>query len=113
MSSCLSEFVSTALHLVSLLFATVTLSADPWVTGLFLTEMASPGSTDLFGNSNFRNFFSVAFQVPCSQPPPGDGSVPLTAGSRTDMGTLVLFLVANWFVNGETVLIDGGVSSQL
>lgn len=32
-------------------------------------------------------------------------------GSRVDMGTLVLFLVANHYVNGETVLIDGGVSS--
>lgn len=26
------------------------------------------------------------------------------------MGMLALFLVSNWFVNGETVLIDGGVS---
>ncbi|KAF7330011.1 NAD(P)-binding protein [Mycena kentingensis (nom. inval.)] len=36
--------------------------------------------------------------------------VPTAAGSGTarDMGTLALFLVANWFVNGETVLIDGG-----
>lgn len=32
-------------------------------------------------------------------------------GSRVDMGTLVLFLVANHYVNGETVLIDGGVSA--
>jgi hypothetical protein len=30
-------------------------------------------------------------------------------GSTRDMGALALFLVANWFVNGETVLIDGGV----
>ena len=27
------------------------------------------------------------------------------------MGALALFLVANWFVDGETVLIDGGVSA--
>lgn len=81
--------------------------------GLFLTEMGAPGSTDGFGNSNFRNFSAVAFQVPCSQPPPEDGSTPITAGSRTDMGALVLFLVSNWFVNGETVLIDGGVREEL
>ncbi|KAJ7048794.1 hypothetical protein C8F01DRAFT_1266579 [Mycena amicta] len=38
-------------------------------------------------------------------------TVPTEAGSGTprDIGTL-LFLVANWFVNGETVLIDGGVN---
>ncbi|KAF8888587.1 NAD(P)-binding protein, partial [Infundibulicybe gibba] len=35
---------------------------------------------------------------------------PPTGGSNRDMGSLALFLVANWFVNGETVLIDGGVS---
>ena len=33
-----------------------------------------------------------------------------TGGTKRDMGTLALFLLANWFVNGETVLIDGGVS---
>lgn len=33
-----------------------------------------------------------------------------TGGTRVDIGTLALFLVANHFVNGETVLIDGGVS---
>jgi hypothetical protein len=31
-------------------------------------------------------------------------------GTRYDMGMLALFLISNWFVNGETVLIDGGVS---
>ncbi|KAJ7138139.1 NAD(P)-binding protein [Mycena epipterygia] len=34
--------------------------------------------------------------------------IPAGVGSTRDMGTLALFLVANWFVNGETVLIDGG-----
>ncbi|KIP06484.1 hypothetical protein PHLGIDRAFT_106957 [Phlebiopsis gigantea 11061_1 CR5-6] len=76
--------------------------------GLFLTEMGAPGSTNVLGDSNFKDFSAVKFQVPCSQPPPEDGSTPITAGSRTDMGALVLFLVSNWFVNGETVLIDGG-----
>ena len=44
------------------------------------------------------------FEVPADQP---DGSV---GGSARDVGSLAMFLIANWFVNGETVLIDGGVS---
>ena len=72
--------------------------------------MAAPGSTDVLGESNFSAFETVKFAVPCTQPPPDDGSKPKSAGSRTDMGALVLFLVSNWYVNGETVLIDGGVS---
>ncbi|KAF8191226.1 NAD-P-binding protein [Pholiota molesta] len=40
----------------------------------------------------------VAFEVPANK----------SGGTRHDMGALVLFLVANWYVNGETVLIDGG-----
>lgn len=32
-----------------------------------------------------------------------------TGGTNRDVGSLALFLVANWYVNGETVLIDGGV----
>jgi len=31
-------------------------------------------------------------------------------GSRQDVGTLALALVVNKYINGETVLIDGGVS---
>lgn len=69
--------------------------------------MAAPGSTNALGDSTFKK--TENFAVPCSQPPPEDGSEPVHAGSRTDMGALVLFLVSNWFVNGETVLIDGGV----
>jgi hypothetical protein len=36
-----------------------------------------------------------------------------TGGTREDMGSLALFLVVNHFVNGETVLIDGGVRIEL
>lgn len=36
-----------------------------------------------------------------------------TGGTNRDVGSLALFLVANWFVNGETVLIDGGVRNHL
>lgn len=76
--------------------------------GLFLTEMSAPGTSDELGVSRLTNLSKFRFEVPCSQPPPDDGSKPLNAGSRTDVGALALFLVSNWFVNGETVLIDGG-----
>ena len=44
------------------------------------------------------------FEVPADQP---DGSI---GGQPRDVGSLAMFLMANWFINGETVLIDGGVS---
>jgi NAD(P)-dependent dehydrogenase (short-subunit alcohol dehydrogenase family) len=45
--------------------------------------------------------------------PPPTFKVPWDGrGSPRDMGALALFLVSNWFVNGETVLIDGGVRSS-
>lgn len=62
--------------------------------------MSLPGSADESGVSQFKPGTKIAFEVP---------TVP-TGGTRRDMGTLALFLVANWYVNGETVLIDGGVS---
>ena len=73
--------------------------------GLFLTEMSAPGTSDELGVSRLTDLGKFRFQVPCAQPPPDDGSKPLNAGSRTDVGALALFLVSNWFVNGETVLI--------
>ena len=79
--------------------------------GLFLTEMAAPGSTDVLGQSRFKAWETIAFEVPSTQAPTSDGEKPVAAGSRTDMGALVLCLVSNWFINGETVLIDGGVST--
>ena len=51
---------------------------------------------------------TFALEVPVSRPVlPGEQR----AGTPKDMATLVLFLVANWFVDGETVLIDGGVDT--
>ncbi|KAK7033358.1 NAD(P)-binding protein [Favolaschia claudopus] len=65
--------------------------------GLFATQMTT-GTSDEMGRSTLSEASAPSFQVPV---PPG-------FGSTRDMGTLALFLVANWFVNGETVLIDGG-----
>ncbi|KAF8638196.1 hypothetical protein AX16_010542 [Volvariella volvacea WC 439] len=64
--------------------------------GLFITPMSAPLS-DFGVGKNLPPNEAFGFTVP---------NVP--SGSPRDMGTLALFLVANWFVNGETVLIDGG-----
>ncbi|KAJ7706686.1 hypothetical protein B0H17DRAFT_1001129 [Mycena rosella] len=67
--------------------------------GLFATQMTTRAA-DAHGLSTLSPAFvqQLPFAVPT------DAGV----GSHRDMGTLALFLVANWFVNGETVLIDGG-----
>lgn len=62
--------------------------------------MSNPGHMDDKGVSTIAPEKKYGFEVPASS----------TGGTRYDMGALVLFLVSNWFVNGETVLIDGGVS---
>ena len=75
--------------------------------GFFVTEMTAQGTADAAGISRLREKQTTAFDVPVSRPvEPG----VQRAGTNKDMGALVLFLVANWFVDGETVLIDSGVS---
>ncbi|KAI5122443.1 hypothetical protein M0805_008755 [Coniferiporia weirii] len=82
--------------------------------GLFITEMTAPGTIDENGISHmeeneFTNFPEdkmPAFDIPTRQAR-GTG-VPALGGTNRDMGSLALFLTVNWFVNGETVLIDGG-----
>ena len=77
--------------------------------GFFVTEMTAQGTADASGISKLREGQTTAFDVPVSRPvPPG----VQRAGTNKDMAALVLFLVSNWFVDGETVLIDGGVSVQ-
>ncbi|KAI0353961.1 NAD-P-binding protein [Trametes cingulata] len=73
--------------------------------GLFITEMSAPGTMDALGQSKVPPNRPFAFEVPLSRPVE---SGMQRAGTNKDMGALVLFLVANWFVDGETVLIDGG-----
>ena len=75
--------------------------------GLFVTEMSAPGTMDTTGISHLPPGVKFRGQTPVSRPvAPGQQR----AGTNLDMGTLALFLVANWFVDGETILIDGGVS---
>ncbi|ESK83879.1 short-chain dehydrogenase [Moniliophthora roreri MCA 2997] len=66
--------------------------------GLFPSEMSAPGSANEAGVSTVQASSFGRLQIP---------TVP-TGGTRRDMGALALCLVANWFINGETVLIDGG-----
>ena len=61
---------------------------------------------DALGQSSLQGRTFEGIEVPVSAPV---ASGEQRAGTRKDMATLVLFLVANWFVDGETVLIDGGV----
>ncbi|KAJ7578539.1 hypothetical protein C8J56DRAFT_797491 [Mycena floridula] len=67
--------------------------------GLFPTDMAIPGATDENGVTHVPEGFAPEFEVPAKL---------TTDGARRDMAGLALFLVANGYVNGETVLIDGG-----
>ena len=78
--------------------------------GMFATGMtAGPDAADEAGMSHFSaERGGNDFQVPVQMRPVHGSNVPY--GTHRDMGALVLFLVANWFVDGETVLIDGGVS---
>ncbi|KAF7364091.1 NAD(P)-binding protein [Mycena sanguinolenta] len=75
--------------------ATSSLAHELLPLGIRVNGIAPRDST---GVSVFPATYHPAFQVPTVS----------GVGSARDMGTLALFLVANWFVNGETVLIDGG-----
>ncbi|KAI0084062.1 NAD-P-binding protein [Irpex rosettiformis] len=78
--------------------------------GLFVTEMTAPGTANELGISTIPKDTDVGLEVPCAQPKNhrGNGYQFVRSGSFTDMGAVVLCLVSNWFMNGETVLIDGG-----
>ncbi|KAG9221658.1 hypothetical protein CCMSSC00406_0005571 [Pleurotus cornucopiae] len=66
--------------------------------GLFPSEMSIKKKSDDCGVSYIPSGTRWGFEIPAGS----------TGGTRVDIGTLALFLVANHFVNGETVLIDGG-----
>ncbi|KAI0045012.1 NAD(P)-binding protein [Auriscalpium vulgare] len=67
--------------------------------GLFPTRMSNPNQqVDEYGQTAPLPAGSYALEIP---------TVP-TGGTSRDLGSLALMLIANWFINGETVLIDGG-----
>lgn len=67
--------------------------------GLFPSGMSLPGApTDETGTVIVPPDAKKGFEVPAEQ----------GWGKPRDVGSLALFLLTNWYVNGETVLIDGG-----
>ncbi|KAI0045011.1 NAD-P-binding protein [Auriscalpium vulgare] len=65
--------------------------------GLFPSRMSNT-EVDEFGQTVPRPAGFFDFEIP---------TVP-TGGTNRDVGSLALMLVTNWYINGETVLIDGG-----
>ncbi|KAL5501516.1 hypothetical protein ACEPAH_8776 [Sanghuangporus vaninii] len=108
--SAIGHFTSSLAHELLPLGVRVNGIAPGW----FITDMTAPGTMDALGISHIDSNETTQiapeklpeFDVPTRQAP-GTG-VPILGGTNRDMGTLALFLVANWYVNGETVLIDGG-----
>ncbi|KAF9078595.1 hypothetical protein BDP27DRAFT_1309842 [Rhodocollybia butyracea] len=66
--------------------------------GLFPTEMSLPGHSNEAGITTAPPGTTWNFEIPTVQ----------TGGTKRDVGALALCLITNWFINGETVLIDGG-----
>lgn len=51
--------------------------------------MSAPGTIDALGESHGENY------------PPSFETPTLPSGTRSDMGSLALMLIANWFINGQ------------
>ncbi|KAJ3786068.1 NAD-P-binding protein [Lentinula aff. detonsa] len=66
--------------------------------GLFPTEMSLPGYSNEAGVAVAPPDKTWGFEIPTVK----------TGGTKRDVGALALCLITNWFINGETVLIDGG-----
>ncbi|GAA6056260.1 hypothetical protein JCM3770_007281 [Rhodotorula araucariae] len=67
--------------------------------GWFVTGMSAPGTVDEWGVS--RNQGTPSEQFGFRTPVGG-------SGSATDVGSTALNLVVNRFINGESILVDGG-----
>ncbi|ORY62867.1 NAD-P-binding protein [Leucosporidium creatinivorum] len=67
--------------------------------GWFVTGMSAPGSVDSYGVTNKPELQSesMGFKTPVG------GS-----GGPKDVGSVALSLLVNRFINGETILVDGG-----
>ncbi|KAH8114657.1 NAD-binding protein [Phellopilus nigrolimitatus] len=108
--SAIGHFTSSLAHDLLPLGIRVNGIAPGW----FITDMTAPGTMDATGTSHID--VSETGEIPADKLPifdiptrqaPGTG-VSVLGGTNRDMGSLALFLTVNWFVNGETVLIDGG-----
>ncbi|KAI0065798.1 NAD-P-binding protein [Artomyces pyxidatus] len=65
--------------------------------GLFPSEMSHPGHSNDLGQTS-HDTAEFPFEVPANK----------AGGSPRDIGAVALALISNWFINGETVLVDGG-----
>ncbi|GAA6023871.1 hypothetical protein JCM11491_003300 [Sporobolomyces phaffii] len=90
-------------HLTSLLahdFVPLGIRVNQIAPGWFVTGMSAPGTNDDYGVSTKQGSFEskeFGFETPVG------GS-----GTANDVGSVALALVVNRFVNGESVLVDGG-----
>ncbi|GAA5973992.1 hypothetical protein JCM11641_008200 [Rhodosporidiobolus odoratus] len=89
-------------HLTSLLahdFLPIGVRVNQIAPGWFVTGMSAPGTINEWGQSDKRQMNSeeFGFRTPVS------GS-----GSAKDVGSVALSLIVNRFVNGESILVDGG-----
>ncbi|GAA5839579.1 hypothetical protein JCM11251_003551 [Rhodosporidiobolus azoricus] len=88
-------------HLTTLLahdFLPIGVRVNQIAPGWFVTGMSAPGSLTEYGQSNKQmESDKFGFKTPVG------GS-----GGAKDVGSVVLSLVVNRFVNGESILVDGG-----
>ncbi|GAA5945180.1 SDR family NAD(P)-dependent oxidoreductase [Sporobolomyces koalae] len=90
-------------HMTSLLahdFLPLGIRVNQISPGWFVTGMSAPGTTDEYGVSSKQGSMEseeFGFKTPVG------GS-----GTAKDVGSVALSLVVNRFVNGESILVDGG-----
>ncbi|KAF8830306.1 hypothetical protein HHX47_DHR2000455 [Lentinula edodes] len=73
-------------------------NSDEEVTKKFVPQMSLPGHSNEAGIAVAPSDKKWGFEIPTVK----------TGGTKHDVGALALCLITNWFINGETVLIDGG-----
>ncbi|GAA6011988.1 hypothetical protein JCM8202_004222 [Rhodotorula sphaerocarpa] len=89
-------------HLTSLLahdFLKIGVRVNAISPGWFVTGMSAPGSVNEYGISSKQGMESTEFGFET----PVGGS-----GQAKDVGSAALALVVNRFINGESILVDGG-----
>ncbi|CAL1699007.1 unnamed protein product [Somion occarium] len=77
--------------------------------GLFTSGLTAPGTRDAYGQEHWTDrSLELPIKVPTPPLPVELGGPRNVGGSNRDIASAVLFYLSNWYVNGETVLIDGG-----
>ena len=75
------------------------------ILGGFTTNMVSPGTRDVFGRSWLpRDGFHVPVKIPTLPLPVELGGSTNFGGSGRDIASTVLFMMNNWYLNGECCL---------